>query len=1648
MKCQYYYKGKLIGDIRQLDDFLLSKQKFEAILGDMVFQSPSAQMTTIEKVIDMTKEATDMEKAYRNRKKEYVDGEEIASFERPYRGVTEFLTGHKNEEDRLLFPEFIANNYWSNRYYAWNLGRKQEKDRFGRVIKEGFTEEEIELFFDGDDSNLESKRIPIGDPSTWMKNKTEFKEDWGTKEQKELRAKVEAKWKKQAQFGTELHNVLSYYFTKNNKTGKYNFETIKGALPNTTIANLKGAGLISDVTDYEKIKQLIEVADQIKNDLLEKFGKNAAFFPEITISAQLNKEMADKKGHDKLLGRIDLLVIDEQGTAHIIDFKVSPKKYSDYNSAKELAYIYQLATYERMLRRHNIKTQNTNLYIAPIQFEDFGLNDKGEWDYKGVTFGGPDSLVELTKQNESANIDNNINEYLEVPVYIDADADDLIQKVTSQQKLWWPTQGEQRKRTLEEVKQMIEADGGFVKEDGKYSYKSKQSGYEFEAKSEVALYNKVMQFFNGQKERNIKKTSVIKHALKEAQKRNDGNVDFPKAEPWIKSTLSKYAFKQWEVVEGVAGEVMEQFGMILLLNKVDNLYEVVKISNHNLDHQYNWSGRKVNNSTLAGERTNLTGALEPDIAEDTKSDSLMLKATTGNLELMEAMLVLNNLDFGGESINIGRIHVINPKQANKNQAFATIASNKELAYCWNKLVTLKALETEDKFKTGKVKLISNVENCYRTFKEIMAFTAENYGKSNKFKEYTSALTELNANGENYNRETVLAALYELERKLVKDYPAELGKDITKEGSVHKSGRYYHQNHPYILYQMVQKAILELHDMHVRQTNPTLDNLVPSTMRILTKGLSSNMMDNANNFVNRILNEVANISLEGYQNTREQSLAKMQKARNMVEEIKKEIGFSGLKEYTVGNQTDLYKGMTRYTSDGDLRFLNPWKENTQELSPKQIEFLKHVILEINKQAHPQYSDEQIQQKIEQDDVTFFQVPLMEASVASKISTEGWFGWLKSKLKPFAGIKSMKDLKKRVDDWARRKESQFFDQEQENKTLDGNIFKVVNLFDQGRGQDRIHLIESMRKREGDGVFERDLEKILMHHTQAYSVQEAMENRLPLIRAAYVSLAVMGNETNQNFDNDLEFIQKFVQNKINHQSVVSDKLKPIKGALSVLQRAVSWMALAFAPVQMTGQSLDGLWQDIKLVITKPDGSETFTRENMMNAAKKVYSDLGHMSDDPTITSALNAFYGINDMDSASFADNNSSNKHGIFNFFGRFAYKFSSRPDYYNRMTIFTAQMMSDGSWEAHTVDENGNLKYNWKKDKRFAAYANDPTGSKGKTDEWKQAKALYYTVAKQMIKEGARDNNGNLFKLGTESEPTALPKAYSNKESEARKAVGDNIYGYFDNTKKSMLQSTLLGCMLLQMKTHWSAKKNKYLAPGGIKAQGKWVQAEQDVIDSNTGEVKKEKVFYAKKEDGSIDENQLVTESSENCSDVPFLQWKGKFEEGILLTVWDFVKLCWSKGSFKDAKEAKFGDAVDPELRKTYITNMKTFASDLILWLLIGTLSTMLLADWADEEKKDAKKSGNLEDAMVATFANLAYRTVRYSSLDFAWWNSIFDPFLDWNPVSLSHIANDISGIVDFAMGDKSFCDTIVNSFSAARQFKPMFTYVEDELLTKK
>jgi hypothetical protein len=66
--------------------------------------------------------------------------------------------------------------------------------------------------------------------------------------------------------------------------------------------------------------------------------------------------------------------------------------------------------------------------------------------------------------------------------------------------------------------------------------------------------------------------------------------------------------------------------------------------------------------------------------------------------------------------------------------------------------------------------------------------------------------------------------------------------------------------------------------------------------------------------------------------------------------------------------------------------------------------------------------------------------------------------------------------------------------------------------------------------------------------------------------------------------------------------------------VKQIASFLALAFSPVQGLYQTIQGLWQDISLIIRKPDGTQAFTLKNMYDAAKIVYKDMFHYSDKPT--------------------------------------------------------------------------------------------------------------------------------------------------------------------------------------------------------------------------------------------------------------------------------------------------------------------------------------------------------------------------------------------------------------------------------------------------
>jgi hypothetical protein len=172
----------------------------------MVFQQSGRVNFTQNKIKEAQEHVKNLEAKYRGIKEEakfVQDGEEYIQYNRPFIGVSEFLSGQRNENGDLYFPEFIENEYWSRRYKQWADGI--------------YTDDEIELFFEGDKDKV--TKIPLGNEREWKDSEGEFRPDFGSDEQKTFRKMMETKWQEQAKWGTSIHDALQLAFSSIKKDG-------------------------------------------------------------------------------------------------------------------------------------------------------------------------------------------------------------------------------------------------------------------------------------------------------------------------------------------------------------------------------------------------------------------------------------------------------------------------------------------------------------------------------------------------------------------------------------------------------------------------------------------------------------------------------------------------------------------------------------------------------------------------------------------------------------------------------------------------------------------------------------------------------------------------------------------------------------------------------------------------------------------------------------------------------------------------------------------------------------------------------------------------------------------------------------------------------------------------------------------------------------------------------------------------------------------------------------------------------------------------------------------------------------------------------------------------------------------------------------
>lgn len=1392
------------------------------------------------------------------------------------------------------------------------------------------------------------------------------------------------RWKNQASIGTEWHAVLQKCFTNPNMSKQQLIQSIQ----------------LNQYLTPDIVEALVQYSFDLRQELERKYGTGLIYYPEFAITNDANTQ---KK--TTLFGIIDLLVIDSKGNSHIIDYKTSIHSYADFNEAKKLSYSYQLAVYQRMLQRNGLRVNDSDMFIAPIQIEGFRKDgDNYAFDKCSIS----NTLMPITQPRSMW---SNIEEFLPEDFKISIESQNVTQTIADVMGHWLPNYSSDLRVSKEQVIKRLKKQGKLEKdENGHYTYTRYKQEPIIED-NETDFIDAVYKYESEQPAFRLKETSRIKSLINEAIKNGLDNVVWPSVKlsdnkgqiTWIKDNLSKYCDGNWEIVDNTTSE---NFGILLFKTKkgvYPKQVDAIRISTYHLEENYR---DYLPNNTPHKSRRGLTGNFEPDIVQQSKPYSLMAEATYGNIESLETMIVLNQLS-GLEGYTLGNIQVVNPRLGN-----GTKLSNEQLLYCYRELNKFYKVQN-DKFLTEQIKMADKYSLVYLELSHILSA-----GEANKWKDDYKIFKGLKSSkplidgAVDGTAEDKINALQKLLVTLIKTEKGVSNSQVSKFDKTYTNSRDLNSK-DIKLYNDILIAIAQLKGINYKQQLDSHKQWLETGNFI--KGVSGLYTDNPGNLDSETLNLATKLVTEAYQNVRDDVMRQKTELFNLVEQLRKEGST------TLGNQTDLYSNMFE-TVDGDFLFKDP-----NRLQGIEKKFLEYVLDKINKNRFQGYTDEELQKMKDNHDIRYFRVPLTLGGIDSVASAEGLVNLFKKKCANLSPKHIIKNIK-----------NQFNELQEENNDASETLFVMSNNFDRGENDE----IRKNMLAEGSSKYEHNLELLTLKHIFAYSVKDNMDLVFPMIKSSMIHLCNEGSLRNTVYDMDIKYLDEYIKSKIFNQSIITKQYQKLNKSLGILKKSASLLTLAFAPVQVLYQPLQGLWTDIRLIIQKPGNKNVFTFRNFKESLAVVYGDLLHFSDSPTVCSSLNELYGINDMDMNTYSERISHSKKGVWNI-ENFAFKFASRPDYYNRMTIFVSHMKGDGCWEAHSMVD-GELVYDWKKDKRFSKFSANPHLVTNDA-EYNKQKALYYAMAKQFVAENAKMPKGKPFVLDM-SNPMPLPRAYTNKEAESIKSLSDDCYGYYSHEKKSLIMSTIIGGMWLQFKTYWSGKKNQYLQPGGVRLRGSWEHYYELETDEN-GNQNKIYYYYQVDSNGNIlfdkpclSEKEMIERGIPTIA--PFMQWTGRWQEGIISTLNKLSTAYFEDGAKHAWDSVWFNN--DERLRNVYRSNIKQFGYDMFMFALSGAIISVVIGALLKDIDKQSKKAKSFYEAATLTASAVVLRSFKNSFLDFNVFESIGGPVAQWSPFALEFAGNQLSNIYKVAIGDEDIWDGVINTSGGLRQIKPVLNYLKPDM----
>lgn len=1575
--CVYNLLGRVFYSELELDNFLLNN-KFNiqrGKLSDIVFDKPQeSYKKTVEGILDEAGKIAGEIKAIQELKAlhgaDYLTEEQRKKIEN-YLGVTTALSRgiFKNEQNHLFVPKWIEEFYKNELKTAWKT--------------EGISEEHLKL--------LNRQPNPDGTPIIITDNE-EFNQ---------LFEKLKQAWAKSALIGSAYHKFFELFWKNEAQQKQPTLDEYLKALED------EGLG---GILDHDKLDSARRYILNIKDYLQVKHGKNCKFYSEYPITLQTTIDP------NKLNGIIDLLVIDEDGTPHIYDYKFSSHNFGTWGRTKMRTYAYQLSFYRAAIQALGIDTSNSTLGIF-----EFTLND-----FNGDTFSGvspnwarnnasPQILQNSADIPDFFNIDNNVKRVSVIPEIAVHASKDFLENVASDFKKAFPSYRFQ-KDFDDAVKEGLKKEITYIKSLNQWRVPNLSGTgnlpyVPFESEEKAIAY---LDKYHEQ----IRKAgkSVYQGTInnvKRAIANNDSNILVEFSQRRIEGIEADYFFRQmeryctpeWEVPEHI--EEFEALGILVLHNIRSDYYNFIIIDAQPLDQQVTFKkGKKI------------TGSFIDDITPEQWGIDL-LDGTIGNVANMKVMIAINRFpEFfkrEGRTAKIGEITVMNPRLQQGRHALSNQLRN-------NFRIITSYAGIKNNFENGTINFLNAYDLAVNTLFEFGSQPDNFKALNTVYSIYENSEQTIQNN---------LESLYKLKNELETQF-AHLRKPSTINLNAPET----------VVYQYVMKAIQQLngveHVQEVRDGNSVMLKIqAPGSQK--SKNLQ-NLSKTAKEATKNIKREANNFAIE---------------FREKWDKFKKAKGYSTTRRLLFNDETKLFKKMFR--DDGDLtgvfKFRNPWTD--PELDDAEREFLKWALDAFQRFKHldKPLSEDTLQMLRNDSESEYYDVPLLiNRSLRKKLMTKqgrkGMLTWIKEKIEWWKHpIKNVKQLD--IGALTEEDAAEFYDNAEK--------YKIFDTFQTSDDPDRR---EILLREKSISSYNMDIGDILLTYAVAKIRKKYLDQYLPILQAYTVTTMFEANANNVDMDDNIDYIRDFVNAKVLDASLVPDKYKAIAKGLATIRKVATVSTLGFSAKSFLFQRLEGVFKNISRSIFKPMGSNQFGWEEYKKALVIVEGSTKDFGKIVNLCQLLNEAYSLNDQDSNTTA---ARLRQGALpsDFMGQMMW-FTSIPDYYNRLTVFIAQAIKDGCFDAHRV-EGTKLVYDWKLDKRFSVFANAngvvPTDPEKRKQFFFQ-KALYIKKMEEFKKSNYSYTNEDGTQRPLQYDPTSnkpgdpLPQAYTFNEANALKSFGDQLYGYYNHEDQMLLKSYLLGASYTQFRAWWSSLRDRWwLAPGvysrtdGRYEQGVIPVEKKDgngniIKDENGNPIIEEKPAYVRYFVDEATGQPTGWELTDENTEVPYIVWKGDYKEGMGRTFLNGLASVFNGDANTPLSEkcikfvkGNWDPNANPDVQKVRLTNMQLMAHDLLLWAIIGAGLGMLLSNLLKEQRRrDRNKQLGFGDMTIRNAENILVSSMIASTQDLGAINDLISPLTDWTPPSFSIVGNMWKDSMKVISGDETFSRAVLSNLALARQTK--------------